>query len=117
MPRSSWRRAGVRVDELEIGEIYRVIDDERDHLAVVEVQYDSDKFLKFGHTVPSPPSSTSEPMVLDTPIQEPLVYIGTKRSRMYTYESVEHTHVFASTTGEHFCVLGRHIKYILPFTL
>ena len=109
----------MRVDDLEIGEIYRVSEDELQRVDVVEVQYENDRFMRFGHTGSMPQSSSGEPKVVFTSRYEelynPLVYIGTKRSRMYTHESVEHAHVFASVTGQHYCVLGRHIKHILPF--
>ena len=101
----------VRVDELEIGEIYRVYkDDDRMIPMVVAGQYDGDMFLKFGHT-------TLQFTVLDDQtIMEPLVYIGTKPSRLHTHEPVEATHVFAAPTGDKYCVQGRQIKYIIPFT-
>ena len=111
----------MRVDELEIGEIYRVLQEDRRFIpVVVDAQYEGDKFIKFGHTtLPTGPTfhDDNEPVALsDHEIMEPLVYIGTKPSRMYTHEAVEATHVFASPTGEKYCVQGRMIKYILPFT-
>jgi hypothetical protein len=122
--RDSWRHVSVRVDDLEIGEIYRVSEDERERLDVVEVRFkdEDDKFLKFGHpnTIREPKDPTIVEImqrgIISQLVLEPLVYIGTKRSRLNTHESVEAVHVFASTKGEHFCVLGRNIKYILPFT-
>ena len=101
----------VRVDELEIGEIYRVYkDDDRMIPMVVAGQHGDDMFLKFGHT-------TLQFKVLDEQaIMEPLVYIGTKPSRLYTHEPVEATHVFAALSGDKYCVQGRQIKYIIPFT-
>ena len=107
----------MRVDELEIGEIYRVVaNDDRFRPVVVEAKYDKDRFIKFGHsTLPHHEMYDPSPSE-DQEIAEPLVYIGTKPSRLYTHESVEATHVFASPTGERYCVQGRQIKYILPFT-
>jgi len=110
----------VRVDELEIGEIYRLYrDDERLIPTVINAQYNDDVFVKFGHTTLFGHQEDGDqkpwPSV-DQLVMEPLVYIGTKPSRLYTHEPVEATHVFASPTGEKYCIQGRQIKYILPFT-
>ena len=111
----------MRVDELQIGEIYKISNDDRVRLVMTEVEHDNDKFLKFDYT--APPKDPAEkifpndsaPLIAQLGL-EPLVYIGTKPSRINTYNPIEAAHVFASTVGEHFCILGRHIKYIFPFT-
>ena len=111
----------MRVDDLKIGEIYRISDDDRVRIAMSHVQYDDDKFIKFDYTTLQDSAedirwaNVKVSLVAQLGL-EPLVYIGTKQSRLYTHEPVEAAHVFASTTGDHFCILGRHIKYILPFT-
>ena len=111
----------MRVDELQIGEIYKISNDDRVRLVMTEVEHEHDKFLKFDYAaLPKDPAekifpNDNTPLISQLGL-EPLVYIGTKPSRINTCDPVEAAHVFASTVGEHFCILGRHIKYIFPFT-
>ena len=109
----------MRVDDLAIGEIYRIAPEEKlMKLFVVPAQYDDDRFLKFYATHSQDLDEMSNVRTpVDPSVIEPLLYIGTKPSRLHTHEPVEATHVFASPDATRFCVQGRWIKYILPFTV
>ena len=108
----------MRVDDLTVGEIYRTTPEEKlMKLFVVPAQHDDDRYLRFYATHSQDLDELSNVRTpVDRSILEPLLYIGTKPSRLHTHEPVEATHVFASPDGTRFCIQGRWIKYILPFT-